>query len=345
MADRLPEVRVNGARGITAFGPSLVDLSARLSPRDFRDWCTTLGAGPGEWRAVPDRATVNHLIGRLVGAPVPPGHEFAALTAPGSPVVVSAGSSTLGMLSAMPERWRRRATYVSALAAGDPFSAFFTAAVEDLRVAHSNVVAPGHNPVSFVVYAADTPDRVLATYAGVTATAVPPVDPDAELLLVDTYELRAVHELIHARQVPVGLSLGNAGILSGALRPRIRGYLDDGLLTMIFGNAAEYRALFPEVPVELATVTGFRNHPVRRSVRFCLLTDGERGLAAHCDLDFARADAQQAVTVVNTSGAGDTAAGAFVAGVLDGLAPAEILARCAELAARVLAVPGSRIVG
>lgn len=50
-------------------------------------------------------------------------------------------------------------------------------------------------------------------------------------------------------------------------------------------------------------------------------------------------------TVVNTSGAGDTAAGAFAAGVLDGLAPTEILARCAELAARVLMVPGSRIVG
>ncbi len=328
--------------GVTAFGPSLVDLSVRLSPHGFREWCATIGAGPGEWRAVPDWVAVNRLVGRLLGTKIPPGREFAALTTPGSPVVLSAGSSTFGMLSAMPERLRRRATYVSTLADNDPFSDFFAAAVGDLRVAHHTVVVAGHNPVSFVVYAADAPDRVLATYAGVAAAAVPPVDPTAELLLVDTYELRAVDELIRARVVPVGLSLGNAGILTNTVRQRIRRYLDDGLLTMVFGNVAEYQALFPEVP---ASLDGFRTHPVRRSVRFCLLTDGARGLAAHCDQNFARTDARRAVTVMNTSGAGDTAAGAFVAGVLDGLAPAEILARCAELAARVLAVPGSRIVG
>lgn len=48
---------------------------------------------------------------------------------------------------------------------------------------------------------------------------------------------------------------------------------------------------------------------------------------------------------MNTSGAGDTAAGVFVAGVLTGTDPGRLLRHCAELSGRVITVPGSRIVG
>jgi sugar/nucleoside kinase (ribokinase family) len=115
---------------------------------------------------------------------------------------------------------------------------------------------------------------------------------------------------------------------------------------MVFGNAAEYRALYPKLPAAQTTIEGFRDHPVRHSVQYSLLTDGEQGLAAHVELDFAHAPGcvVPEAAIVNTSGAGDTAAGVFVAGILDGRRPADVLALCAEAAARVITVPESRIV-
>ncbi|MPZ80453.1 MAG: hypothetical protein GEV28_08680 [Actinophytocola sp.] len=346
------------AGGVTAFGPSLVDLSAKLASADFRSWCNALGVGPGGWLALPDWARVNALIRLLARAPIALGREFYAITSSDA-MVLSAGSSTLGTLSAMPERVRRRSTYVSTLAtrnsALDPFSTYFATAVRELRLSHLHRVVPGHNPVSFVIYESATPDQVLATYAGVATESVPMLDhvTRPELVLLDTCELLAgacsvdLHDLIVAGQVPVGLSLGNAGILTGEVRNRLRGYLEDGRLEMVFGNSAEYRMLYPELPPAMASLAGFREHPVCRDVRFCLLTDGERGMAAHGYMEFARVPANQLppAEIVNTSGAGDTSAEVFAAGVLDEVELPTLLTRCAALASQVLRLPGSRIVG
>lgn len=343
---------------VVAIGPSLVDITAGLSPAEFRAWCTELGLAPGGWRTLPDRTEVSRLISRLLGGPVAREDEFIALAA-STAVSLWAGSSTLGMLSAMPKGVRAQSCYVSTLARNglvvDPFSEFFSAAVRRLGLAHQVRTVPGYNPVGFVLYEPVDPDRALATYAGVAAEQVhlPDHVESAGVVLIDTYELLAgplslqLHDLISGQRARIGLSLGNARILTGETQRRLRSHIDAGAVEMIFGNAGEYRMLYPELPPHLATLAGFVHHPIRHRVPFCLLTDGTNGLAAHCGRDYATAPATPvgAEVVVNTSGAGDTAAGVFVAGALNRMEPRHLLRRCAELASRVVSSPGSRIVG
>jgi sugar/nucleoside kinase (ribokinase family) len=262
------------------------------------------------------------------------------------------------MLSAMSKPVRARSTYVSTLAHNeaimDPFSAFFSAEVRKLGLVSRARTVPGHNPAGFVLYEPADPDRVLATYPGVsTEVHLPDQVDEADLVLIDTYELltgplsRQLHDLISSGRARIGLSLGNARILTGDIRRRLRGHIDAGRVSMIFGSASEYRMLYPDLPPDLATPSGFLRHPIRHRVPFCLLTDGTNGMAAHHGPDYAAAPAAQveAHEVINTSGAGDTAAGVFVVGVLSHVELANLLRQCAEQASRVVSIPGSRIVG
>ncbi len=70
-------------------------------------------------------------------------------------------------------------------------------------------------------------------------------------------------------------------------------------------------------------------------------------MAAHWAGSFASAvgDQVRATQIVNTSGAGDTAAGVFFAGLLAGDAADDVLRRATDLAARVLQVRSSRLLG
>lgn len=110
-------------------------------------------------------------------------------------------------------------------------------------------------------------------------------------MLVDTYELLAgrlseqLHGLISSQTARIGLSLGNARILTGAVRRRLRAYIEVGAIEMIFGNSREYRALYAELLPALASLSVFRRHPIRHLVPFCLLTDGTNGMAAHYGSD------------------------------------------------------------
>lgn len=334
-----------------AFGPSLIDICAKLPDDRYAACQNLLGLTRPGWRRLDDYGLVLRLIQIMSGQRVSNGAVLDAVRA--CPELFPAvGSTTLGMLTAMPDRYRSRSIFISVLGrmadALDPLSRAFTDGVSAIGIAHEYTVAAGRNPVGFVLSGRSEPSKTLATYTGVAAVFggahLPRLDP--ELVLVDVYELVAgqmaafLHETIEARRFRIALSLGNDRLLGGDLGERIRAYVWDRRVHVLCGNAEEYRTLFPQLDSQLATPAGFRDHPVRGWVPYALMTFAENGMAAHWAGVFASVAAVSVDRdrIVNTSGVGDAAAGSFCAGVLDGDDPDETLRRSARLASAALLV-------
>jgi len=341
---------------VVAFGPSLVDVSTKLPDDRYVACHRLLGIKAGSSRRFDDYGQVRELIAALTGCLVEPGGELQAVVRDAN-LSLAAGSTTLGMLSAMPEEFRTRSTFVSVLGRVgprlDPLSTLFAQAVAATGIQHELSVADGHNPVGFVLSGTNHPEKTLAMYPGVAnvfgGCDLRRLSP--ELVLVDAYELAYgqlgafLHGVIESAAAKVGFSLGNHSILTGQLRRRIRSYILNRKLHVLRGNAKEYQTLFPELDARLATPAGFWDHPVRRYVPFALMTFGARGMAAHWAGAFASAVGKKLdpAQIINTSGAGDAAAGVFCAGVLHSDGADKALRRAVDLAARVLHVSSSRI--
>lgn len=340
-------------RKLVAVGPSLVDISMTLSNRHFDRFCRAYGVRAGEWREIATAEVFEELLAEL-------GVDFAALIAAPQPhAALIAGSSTLSMLAALEPAVRRDATYASLLAsqAGEPTSVagFFAREVRAMGLRHFSPLREGVNPVGLVIAATDDPEKVLLFHPGVSRSSegmdLAALAPD--LLIIDAYELQQgdlaemLHGLIASGRFRIALSLGNHVILAGDTLRRILDHVRASRIFAIAGNLFEYRAMMPDVPVAYLTRSGFRDHPIRRFVPFSLLTMGEEGMAANWRGVSAVTDAVPVPSahIVNTSGAGDAAAGIFFAGAIDEQPVAETLVRAARVAGRVLQVPGSLVLG
>jgi len=336
---------------VAAFGPSLIDICAQLPDDRYAACQLLLGLTRPGWRRLADYGAVWRLIDAMSDWPVRKGTVLDAVRACPD-LFLAAGSTTLGMLAAMPAERRTGSTFISVLAnvAGsiDPLSRAFTDAVSAIGITHEYSIAAGHNPVGFVLSGRSERDKTIATYSGVASifngTDLQRLEP--ELVLVDAYELVAgemaafLHETIEARKFRIALSMGNDQLLTGDLGERIRRYVRSKRLYVLCGNAEEYRALFPGLDKRLVTPEGFRDHPVRDYVPYALITFAEKGMAAHWDGSFALADAFPVCQdrILNTSGVGDAAAGSFCAGVIGDDDVIETLHRSARLASAVLLV-------
>ena len=346
------------SHNVVGIGPSLVDIGVSLSDEHYTECCTVLGVQPGDWTRIADADKFAALTSVLTAEETPSGH-FLNVLQDQHEATINAGSSTLGMISAMSPEMRTHAAMVSALAenAGtpDPLSIFFRAAVQSVGSRHYGRVYTGHNPVGFVISSESTPEKVLANYPGV-ANELEDYDVKAlqpELLILDAYELQVsklgtfLDQLVQSGEFRIGLSLGNHSILTGELRDRIRQYIAGHKINVLCGNDTEYRALYPELEKGLATAAGFRSHPVLSDVPFAVMTFGEQGMVAQWDgnkIVSTPADTVEVYHIKNTSGAGDTTAGVIYEGILSGSEADETLRKAARMAAKVLQTYSSRIV-
>ena len=134
--------------------------------------------------------------------------------------------------------------------------------------------------------------------------------------------------------------MGNEKLMAGILGDRIRAYVRRTLIYVLCGSAEEYRTLFPKLDARLATPEGFRDHPIRSSVPYALITFAENGMSAHWNGDFISTPSVSINNkrIINTSGVGDAAAGSFCAGILDDDDPTDTLRRSARVASAALLV-------
>jgi sugar/nucleoside kinase (ribokinase family) len=344
---------------IAAIGPSLVDISAKLPDHRFRQCLRLLNVEAGDWRSLASFEAVLDLVQILSERPVKSMQEFQRFLQHGlaGHATVHAGSTTFGMLSAMPKQVRQKSAYFSGLGALsdgtlDPLSVVFASALEEAGVRHHASILPGYNPVGFVLSAMSNPEKVLAMFAGVTSLydgqAIRDLSPS--VLIIDSYELVrgplavTLTDFIDSSSAKIGLSLGNAQILEGEVVARIRSFLEAGKIWALCGNSVEYSKVFPEA-AWCRLPQQFAKHPARDLVSYALFTAGARGMASHWRGSFAWLPGQPIPVdrIVNTSGAGDAAAGAFLAGAHVGDDQLDVLFSARELAGRVLQEPGSRV--
>lgn len=341
-------------RKIVAVCPSLVDISITLPDDRFARFCQMVGVTAGEWREIVSEDDFRTLLTEL---DILAFEEF--IMVPQSHFTVIVGGSTLSMLAALEPAVRCMATYVSVLASRSgmptPVANFFAREVRAMGILHSSSLVDGTNPTGLVIAGKKNPEKILLFYPGVSRSSagieLHTLAPD--LLIVDAYGLQQgdlaemLHRCIEARRFRVAVSLGNHVILAGKTLCRLLEHIRMGRLFAIAGNLSEYRKLMPDVPECHLTHLGFCNHPLRRFVPFSLLTMGEGGMVANWRNISAAADAVpvRPEDIVNTSGAGDAAAGIFFAGAINDKSANETLARAAQVASRVLKVPGSLVLG
>jgi sugar/nucleoside kinase (ribokinase family) len=343
-------------KNVVGFGPSLVDIGAKLPQKEYEECCDILDVRPGDWSRIERPEQADQLLRAISGAAIRETFSLENLHANPN-ITVTPGSSILGMLAAMPPDIRSSASFVSALATQrdtiEPMSSFFTKAVEATGITHHYQEVKGYNPLGFVLSSESDPDKVLGMYPGV-ATKLEGYDlaslrPD--LVVLDTYELlegkmaEYLDSVIRSGEFRIALSLGNHTILNGETGDKIREYIATGKIGILCGNSIEYQTLFPELDSKLATKEGFRSHPIREYVPFALMTMGEDGAIASWEKQVVALNAPpiDPSEIVNTSGAGDVTAGVFYSGVLTGKDPEETLQRAAYSAGLVLRNPGSMV--
>lgn len=336
-------------KNIVAFGPSLVDVHAELEAEPYAAALEYLGAQPGDWIPLEHADNVTQLADIITN-----GQRFGSITAHGSEscIQLQVGCSLLNMLGAMPSALREQSTLATAHAVqgteADPLASYFSQTVASLGIHHLQQQVTGQNPVGFVITGPNTTEKTMAMHSGVTTELAPQelALKEGDWMLVDAYELRTgkladyLDALIASGGLTVALSLGNHTILEQPLVGRIRGYLEQGKITAVCGNAVEYSRLFPDVTAEMHTKAGFAEHPVRRLARHALITYGADGMAAHSDGEFNTAESEHVAPedILSTAGAGDVTAGSFYTGILQGDTLPATLANAAIQGARALRI-------
>lgn len=348
---------------VVAFGPSMVDICAPLDETQYQKCHEILGVEPGGWKLIecPDEA--DQLLDLLqVKDYDTKSSRKASLSNSFSPVA-AAGSSTLGMLGAMPPAIRSESTLVTALATKnghlDDLSSYFAERVRENRINHDYTLIEGRNPVGFVLYDqadAQNGEKTLAMHPGVAQrldTYDALADKDPALVLIDTYELKSgelsvlLDKIIVENRHRVALSLGNHTLLANNtnLRQQVRNYVESGFVTALCGNEQEYQTLYPELDPWQTDQHSFGGHPVGGMVPYVLMTRGSEGMDALWGGDYTHVSAHDVDggAIVNTSGAGDTAMGVFCGGIVEGLPAFDTLSKAAYYAGKVLQRSSSMI--
>lgn len=338
---------------LAAVGPGLVDIHIKLPDADFAKMCAVNAIKAGDWREIKHRREFD-LILRDLGVS---DYEALAVGTVQQATLV-AGSSTLSMLAAQPQSMRGDCTYVCAVGAfnglAGPMARFFEESVKRMGLGCVAKKVEGDNPMGLVVAARSNPEKVLYFYPGIArSTTLDLSGLECEILIIDAYELQAgpladlLHRTIDSGRYRIALSLGNRSVLQGALLQWIRQHFQNGRIYAVAGNLDEYQALTPETASRYLSREEFGNHPIAKCTAHALLTLGAAGMIASSkgETFFAEAAPLDLSAIVNTSGAGDVAAGIFFGGIVESMPMTSTLNHASKMARAVLQVPSSMVLG
>lgn len=346
-----PEAHVT--HDVVSIGIPLVNIEFDLHGRDdvYDQACALLGTGAGKWAPIESHATFSTAY-RLLSGQTSRSRNADGTTYDAS-VIITAGSTGLDTLAALPPEQRQKSAIVSATArteAGDEdvLSEFFSRSVGQLGLTHYKTPIQGANPSVFILSSVDRPEKAMATYPGVgQELSALPDNLQAKIVHVDAYELRQgpiarlISQVIDSRQFHIALGLGTANILEEPLRGKIMDYIKGGKIHILLGNHEEFKALLgAEEDIDEVTAQSLA---IRGLVPHILITLGAKGMCVFRDGEYYHQPAYPVSSVISTAGAGDTAAGVFISGILDNKPARVTLKEAAFYAAQVLTVRGSKL--
>lgn len=206
---------------------------------------------------------------------------------------------------------------------------------------------PGHTGRCLVFVTPDA-DRTMATYLGITGdlgpeALVPEALRAARYLYIEGYlatsdrAMQSVHQaraVAHEAGARTALSLSDPGIVAN-FRPRLLEMIGDGV-DLLFANADE--ALGMAGTEDLETAAAWMQRAASRFV----ITRGPDGALVWDGATMTEVPAER-VDPVDTVGAGDMFAGAYLYGVTRGWSDAEAARLAAAAAARLITAYGARL--
>lgn len=324
---------------IISIGRSLVDVTFTLEDDIYKDVLTFLGVYPGDWTEIVSIEQLKYIFELVSGFKYPIVNESDILFLKNSPqITIEAGSTNLNVLSTFPLELRKKSAIVTAIGVDennkkDLMSMYYTESLSAKSINHIHYSYLGNNPLSLVFISKTNPEKVMASFLGISGNLDKMLDIDTEYIYIDAYELqkgpisKLLDTLILSKKYKIALGLGNATILEGQLLYRIQEYLSDGAITILLGNVHEYRKLFSPLNIgEIASIPLFSKTP------YMLLTQGENELIGIINGKVYTHNAFKISKISNTTGAGDTAAGAFISSIIQNKTPKDIVYDAAYMA-------------
>lgn len=322
-----------------ALGPSILEV--HVTHGNAVDVLRSCGLEATPWQRVPaldDLRRVFHAIG-LDHTQV---LESSLMSSPGDALFrLVPGSSTLAMLLAMPGEIRRHSTFGTWLD-GSPLARRLISGLEVLPCVVKILNSVARPSVCLIISDHSARERFMVTVNLDEAPFIPLTDTVSvnSRIIVDSYELvsdpfvRSLEELCSSTHSSLYVSLGGLESLHEAVAPKIDLLLERGWVAALAGTQDQFRAL----EFGLSSRGAFHQTPR-------LITCGAGGMTGILHNEKVHVDAPKLLSRDNyPSGAGDTVAGVFFAGLAAqvGLEPTLQLAR--SLAALVLSRPQSWVI-
>lgn len=308
---------------IISIGRSLVDITFKLENKIYDNIITFLKVQPGDWTEIVSIEQLKYIFKLISRFEYPLlSYNDIELLKENSHISLEAGSTNLNVISVFPLELRQKSAIVTAIGVDknnkkDLMSMFYTDSLFAKHIDHIYYPYVGNNPLSLIFVSKTNPEKVMASFLGVSGNLDKMIDIDTEYIYIDAYELQKgpisqlLDALILTKKYKIALGLGNATILYGKLLYQIQEYLNQGAITILLGNIQEYRKLFPTLKInEIASIPLFSKTPN------ILLTQGENGLVGIINRNYYYHKAFSISNISNTTGAGDTAAGAFISGII-----------------------------
>lgn len=317
---------VNISSKIVAIGPALTDLMFELDDNVYRKLLSRLNVKAGDWIEIQSIEEFHDLYSYV--------HDNCSNSPKGIYIngILSAGSSLLGTLSAMPKKLRLQSSLVTSCATSKEklsllSHSIFQKVVKQLNINYWGIKEKGFNAIGMIFSSPNIPDRLLAMYQGVSHhLSINSNIIQAEYLLVSAFELtggeitNSINELICSNKYKVILGLGNYLILSANLLNMIKRYLKNGLIYCIAGNEAEFKTL-----LHCNKLKTIRSYSLLENVPYILITLGEKGMVGIFKDKEIFQGARHVNNIINTSGCGDISLGIFISGVIYQMEPVLIL--------------------
>lgn len=268
--------------------------------------------------------------------------EPSLIDPPGNaPFKLIPGSSTLAMLLAMPSEIRQRSTFGTWLDTSS-LSTRLISSFEMLPCDFMIMDTAARPSICLIISDHSACERYMVTLTLDDAPALPLLEmrPDASRIVVDSYELasaafsRSLENLCSSTSPRLYVSLGGAEVLHKEVSSTIGLMLERGWVAALAGTDDEFRA------IDLATSPrGAFQDPAR------LITYGDKGMTGIVHGEIVHVEAKRNLSGdVYPSGAGDTVAGVFFAGLAAHIELRRTLELARDMAALVVSRPESWVV-
>jgi sugar/nucleoside kinase (ribokinase family) len=257
-------------------------------------------------------------------------------------ISLSVGSTNCNVFSEFPPELLNKSAIITSIGINnksetDIFSYYFTESLKQKHINHIVFPYIGNNPISLVFVSSSNPEKVLASFLGISGKLDKVSDIEAEYIYIDAYELNKdqisilIDNIIQTGKYKIILGLGNESLLAGKLLEQIKKYLIQGQIHVLTGNSDEFYKLYP-----FSNINDIAKSNIFSKVSHMLITQGSNGMYGFINGKMHYQKAIEINNIISTSGAGDAAAGAFVAGIILNNSGEQILSKAALAAFNIL---------